>query len=91
MSLLEKNRADYKRYKEDVKKEGKPFFPYALFHDSVMQLVVVVVIIIQITVCFGEDILFPSFHISSIVEQSARSVHSSTRWQTGTPHQFDQS
>lgn len=45
MSTLEKNRADHKRYKEDVKKEGKPFFPYALFHDSFMQVVVVAVII----------------------------------------------
>lgn len=45
MSSLEKNRADHKRYKEDVKREGKPFFPYALFHDSFMQVVVVAVII----------------------------------------------
>ena len=45
MSLLDKNRADHKRYKDDVKKEGKPFFPYALFHDSLMQVVVVGVII----------------------------------------------
>ena len=33
------------RYKEDVKKRGKPFYPYAMFHDTVMSLVVVVVII----------------------------------------------
>ena len=45
MSSLERNRADHKRYKEDVKKEGKPFFPYALFHDTFMQVVVVGVII----------------------------------------------
>ena len=45
MSSLDKNRAGHKRYKDDVKKEGKPFFPYALFHDSFMQLVVVAVII----------------------------------------------
>jgi cytochrome c553 len=45
VSSLDKNRADHKRYKADVKKEGKPFFPHALFHDSLMQLVVVVVII----------------------------------------------
>ena len=36
---------EFKRYKEDVKKRGKPFFPYAMFHDTVMSLVVVVVII----------------------------------------------
>ena len=27
----ELNREDYARYKDDVKKEGKPFFPFALF------------------------------------------------------------
>jgi hypothetical protein len=34
-----------KRYKEDVESEGKSFFPYAVLHDSIMSLVVVVVII----------------------------------------------
>ena len=36
---------EFARYKEDVQKRGKPFFPYAMFHDTVMSLVVVVVII----------------------------------------------
>ena len=44
-SLKEQRRSEFKRYKEDVKAEGKPFFPYAIFHDTVMSLVVVVVII----------------------------------------------
>jgi len=43
--LGELNREDFARYKDDVKKEGKPFFPRALFHDTVMSLVVVVVIV----------------------------------------------
>jgi hypothetical protein len=43
--LKERNRAEHKRYKEDVEREGKSFFPYAILHDSVMSLVVVVVII----------------------------------------------
>ena len=43
--LKERNRAEHKRYKEDVEREGKPFFPYAVLHDSIMSLVVVVVII----------------------------------------------
>ncbi len=43
--LGELNREDFARYKDDVKKEGKPFFPRALFHDTVMSLVVVLVII----------------------------------------------
>ena len=43
--LKERNRAEFKRYKEDVEREGKSFFPYAVLHDSVMSLVVVAVII----------------------------------------------
>jgi menaquinol-cytochrome c reductase cytochrome b/c subunit len=41
----EQERAYFKRYKEDVQSEGKPFFPFAIFHDTVMSLVVVCVII----------------------------------------------
>ena len=44
MSALDERRAGFQRYKEDVKKRGKPFYPYAMFHDTVMSLVVVVVI-----------------------------------------------
>jgi menaquinol-cytochrome c reductase cytochrome b/c subunit len=39
------NRTQFKYYKEDVQKRGKPFFPYAMFHDTVMSFVVVSVII----------------------------------------------
>ena len=42
---IEERRAEHKRYKEDVERTGKPFFPYAMFHDTVMSLVVVCVII----------------------------------------------
>jgi hypothetical protein len=38
-------RAQHQRYKEDVKRTGKPFYPHAMFEDSVMSLVVVGVII----------------------------------------------
>ena len=38
-------RDEFSRYKDDVKSEGKSFFPYAVFHDTVMSLVVVAVII----------------------------------------------
>lgn len=41
----ETNREDFARYKDDVKKEGKPFFPGAIFHDTVMSLIVVIVIV----------------------------------------------
>src|SRR4026207_2068586 len=39
------NRTQFKLYKEDVQRRGKPFFPYAMFHDTVMSFVVVCVII----------------------------------------------
>ena len=39
------NRTQFKLYKEDVQRRGKPFFPYAMFHDTVMSFVVVAVII----------------------------------------------
>ena len=38
------NRAEFARYKQDVKERGKPFFPFAMFHDTVMSMVVVSVI-----------------------------------------------
>ena len=34
----------FKQYKEDVESRGKPFYPFAMFHDTVMSLVVVCVI-----------------------------------------------
>jgi hypothetical protein len=43
--LGELNREDYARYKDDVKKEGKPFFPFGMLHDTVMALIVVLIII----------------------------------------------
>ena len=44
-SKVDERRAEFARYKQDVKKRGKPFYPYAMFHDTVMSLVVVAVII----------------------------------------------
>jgi len=41
----DERREQFARYKQDVKERGKPFFPYAMFHDTVMSLVVVVVIV----------------------------------------------
>src|SRR5256885_7183695 len=41
---LQERRAGFQRYKQDVKDRGKPFYPYAMFHDTVMSLVVVCVI-----------------------------------------------
>jgi menaquinol-cytochrome c reductase cytochrome b/c subunit len=42
--LVERRRV-FQQYKEDVKDRGKPFYPYAMFHDTVMSLVVVTVIL----------------------------------------------
>jgi menaquinol-cytochrome c reductase cytochrome b/c subunit len=42
---LDERRAEFQRYKEDVKARGKPFYPYAMFEDTVMSVVVVTVIV----------------------------------------------
>jgi menaquinol-cytochrome c reductase cytochrome b/c subunit len=44
-SLGERNREQFARYKDDVKKEGKPFFPFGMWHDTVMGFIVVLIII----------------------------------------------
>ena len=44
MSSLDDRRSRFQQYKTDVKERGKPFYPYAMFHDTVMSLVVVSVI-----------------------------------------------
>jgi len=44
MSAIDERRAEFQRYKQDVKERGKPFYPFAMFHDTVMSLVVVSVI-----------------------------------------------
>jgi menaquinol-cytochrome c reductase cytochrome b/c subunit len=45
MSAIDERRAQFQRYKQDVKTRGKAFYPYAMFHDTVMSLVVVCVIV----------------------------------------------
>jgi quinol---cytochrome c reductase cytochrome c subunit, bacillus type len=45
MATTDEWRRQFAKYKQDVKKRGKPFYPYAMFHDTVMSLVVVSVII----------------------------------------------
>ena len=42
---LQERRAQHTRYKQDVARRGKPFYPYAMFHDTVMSLLVVCVIV----------------------------------------------
>src|SRR4051794_40311656 len=56
---LEERRIAFQRYKDDVKREGKPFYPYAMFHDTVMSLVVVSVIVGLAFVWHYTDLLGP--------------------------------
>ena len=42
--IVERRRI-FKQYKDDVESRGKPFYPFAMFHDTVMSLVVVSVIV----------------------------------------------
>ena len=42
--IVERRRV-FQQYKEDVKERGKPFYPFAMLHDTIMSLVVVAVII----------------------------------------------
>ena len=42
--LVERRRV-FQQYKTDVKERGKPFYPYAMWHDTIMSLVVVAVIV----------------------------------------------
>jgi menaquinol-cytochrome c reductase cytochrome b/c subunit len=58
---LEERRAAFQRYKEDVKRTGKPFYPYAMFHDTVMSLVVVGVIVGLAVVWHYTSILGPPY------------------------------
>jgi menaquinol-cytochrome c reductase cytochrome b/c subunit len=44
-SRTDEARAEFARYKADVKARGKPFYPYAMFHDTIMSVFVVVVIV----------------------------------------------
>jgi menaquinol-cytochrome c reductase cytochrome b/c subunit len=57
VSALDERRARFQRYKQDVKERGKPFYPYAMFHDTVMSLVVVCVIVALAFVWRYTDIL----------------------------------
>jgi menaquinol-cytochrome c reductase cytochrome b/c subunit len=41
--IVERRRV-FQQYKEDVKERGKPFYPFAMLHDTIMSLVVVMVI-----------------------------------------------
>jgi mono/diheme cytochrome c family protein len=55
---IDQRREEFKRYKEDVDSRGKPFFPYAVWHDTVMSLVVVAVTIALSAIWYfdsGED------------------------------------
>jgi cytochrome c553 len=42
--VVERRRV-FQQYKADVKERGKPFYPYAMWHDTIMSFVVVAVIV----------------------------------------------
>ena len=44
-SALDERRAQFARYKQDVKDRGKPFYPFAMVEDTIMSVFVVGVII----------------------------------------------
>src|SRR5215203_7338836 len=55
---VDRRRTEFTRYKEDVQSRGKPFFPFAMWHDTVMSLVVVVITIVLAAIWYfdsGED------------------------------------
>src|SRR4051812_42992720 len=56
---LEERRGAFQRYKDDGKQDGKPFYPYAMFHDTVMSLIVVAVIVGLAFVWHYTDLLGP--------------------------------
>ena len=61
MSAIDERRAEFQRYKEDVKARGKPFYPFAMFHDTVMSLVVVCVIVGLAVIWKYTDIIGPLY------------------------------
>jgi menaquinol-cytochrome c reductase cytochrome b/c subunit len=52
-------RAQHQRYKDDVKRTGKPFYPHAMFEDTIMSLVVVS-LIIALAIIWHESV--PAHH-----------------------------
>ena len=71
--LGELNREDFARYKDDVKKEGKPFFPLAIFHDTVMSFVVVCVIVALAAIWYFDADGVKSGHPRAVVHGAGRS------------------
>src|ERR671934_257293 len=61
MASLDERRAGFKRYKDDVARRGKAFYPYAMFHDTVMSLVVVSVIVVLAVLWKYTSLLGPLF------------------------------
>jgi menaquinol-cytochrome c reductase cytochrome b/c subunit len=59
VAAIDERRAEFQRYKQDVKARGKPFYPFAMFHDTVMSLVVVCVIVGLAVIWKYTDIIGP--------------------------------
>src|SRR5437588_1355172 len=61
MATTDEWRRQHQRYKEDVARRGKPFYPYAMFHDTVMSLVVVSVIVVLAAIWKYTSLLGPLY------------------------------
>jgi menaquinol-cytochrome c reductase cytochrome b/c subunit len=61
VAAIDERRAEFQRYKQDVKARGKPFYPFAMFHDTVMSLVVVCVIVGLAVIWKYTDIIGPLY------------------------------
>src|ERR671933_2806828 len=61
MSAIDERRAGFQKYKDDVKARGKPFYPFAMFHDTVMSLVVVCTIVGLAIIWHYTELLGPPY------------------------------
>ena len=65
-SMMDQRRAQFARYKKDVKERGKPFYPYAMVEDTIMSLFVVGVIIgLAVLWRFGRRTRAPAAPVSA--------------------------
>ena len=86
---LEERRAEHARYKKDVKERGKPFYPFAMFHDTVMSLLVVCLIVAlaviwKYTAEEGPTDADPAGSASSTTRRRIPGRRTSSRAPTGT-------
>ncbi len=67
----------FKQYKSDVKKRGKPFYPYVMLHDSIMSLMVVGVIVALATIWKWTT---PGDHTGIVMHDGVASTEGTSGW-----------